>query len=74
MNKLRSAVEHRPQEAKAFFSGELYEVAQCFSVDSTDEMFHGTKSSIQERLPSFQQPIRSPTSRSSMVIEASPIL
>ena len=57
MNKLRSAVEHRPSLADALFSEELYGVPHCFSVDGGDEMYHGTKSSIQDRLLSCQQPI-----------------
>ena len=70
MNKLRSAAEHRPE----FFSGELYGVPQSLSIDGTDQMYHGIKSSIQDRLPSCQQPIMSSSSKKAIIFEASPIL
>ena len=38
MNKLRSAVEHRPARADKLFKEELYRVPHCFSVDCTDEI------------------------------------
>ena len=56
-NKLRSAVEHRPARADELFREELYGIPHCFSVDCTDEMYHGSNCSIQERLPTCQQPI-----------------
>ena len=34
MNKLRSAVEHRPARADELFREELYGIPHCFSVDS----------------------------------------
>ena len=74
MNKLRSAVEHRPARADELFREELYGIPHCFSVDCTDEMYHGSKSSIRERLPSCQQPIISETYRNVIFVEASPIL
>ena len=74
MNKLRSAVEHQPARADELFRKELYGIPHCFSVDCTDEMYHGSKSSIQERLPSCQQPIISETYRNAIIVEASPIL
>ena len=46
----------------------------CFSVDCTDEMYHGSKSLIRERLPSCQPPIISQTYRNAIIIEASSIL
>ena len=61
MNKLRSAVEHRPARADELFREELYGIQHCSSVDCTDEMYHSSKSSIRERLPSCQQPIMSDT-------------
>ena len=33
MNKLRSAVEHRPAKADELFKEELYGIPHCFSVD-----------------------------------------
>ena len=74
MNKLRSAVEHQPARADELFREELYGIPHCFSVDCTDEMYHGSKSSIQERLPSCQQPIIAETYRNVIIVEASPIL
>ena len=50
MNKLRSNVEHRTARANGLFIEELYGVPHCFLVDWTDEMYHGSKSSIQEIL------------------------
>ena len=46
----------------------------CFSVDCTDEMYHGSKSLIRERLPSCQPPIISQTYRNAIIVEASSIL
>ena len=43
------------------------------SVDGTDQMYHGTKSSIQDRLPSCQEPVYS-SDRKAIILEASPIL
>ena len=74
MNKLRSAVEHRPARADELFRDELYGMPLCSSVDCTDDMYHGSKSSIRERLPSCQQPIISETYRNAIIVEASPIL
>ena len=74
MNKLRNAVEHRLARADELFRKELYGVPHCFSVECTDEIYHGTKSSIQERLPLCQQPIMSETCRNAIIVEASPIL
>ena len=38
MNKLRSAVDHRPARAEELFREEFYGIPHCFSVDCTDEM------------------------------------
>ena len=73
MNKLRSVVEHRPARDDKLFSEELYGVPHYFSVNCTDKMYHGTKSSMQERLPSCHQPIMSETCRYAIIVEASPI-
>ena len=56
MNKLKSAVEHRTDKANALFEGELYGVPPCFSVNCTDQMYQGKKSSILERPQSCQLP------------------
>ena len=74
MNKLRSAVEHRPARADELFRDELYGIPLCSSVDCTDDMYHGSKSSIRERLPSCQRPIISETYRNAKIVKASPIL
>ena len=60
MNKLRSAVEHRPTGADELFREELYGIPHCFSVHCTDEMYNGSKSSIRERLPSYQRHTETP--------------
>ena len=74
MSKLRSAVEHRPARADELFPDELYGVPHCFSVDCTDEMYHGTKSSIQKRLPLCQQLTMSETFRNVIIAKVPPIL
>ena len=51
-----------------------YHIGENGKVDCTDEMYHGSKSSIRERLPSCQQPITSETYRNVIIVEASPIL
>ena len=71
MNKLRSAVNHLPARTDELFREELYRVPHCFSVDYTDEMYPSTKSSIQERLPSCQQPIMSETCQNAIIVKAS---
>ena len=55
MNKVVSAVEHWPATADKLFRQELYGVPHWFLVDCTDEKCYGTKSSMQEWLPSCQQ-------------------
>ena len=74
MNKLRSAVEHQPSRSDELFREEFYGIPHCFSVGFTDEIYHDSKSSIQERLPSCQQPIISETYQNVIIVEASPIL
>ena len=72
MNKLRSAVEHRPARADDLYGEDLYGIPNCTSVGCTDEIYHGSKSSI--RLASCQQPIMSETYQNGIIVEASPIL
>ena len=74
MKKVRSAVEHRPVRADEIFREEFCEVPHSFSVDCIDGMHHGTKSSVQERLPLCQQQIMSETCRNTIIAEVSPIL
>ena len=74
MNLLRSAVEHRPIKASEFFDGEIFGIPQCFSTGNSDLMYHGTKSSIQERLPSCPEPSNVSSSEKAVIIEASPLL
>ena len=74
MNKLQSAVVHRPSLADKSFAEELYGVPHCFSVDGTDEMYHGTKSSIKDRLKSSATPIKTATSPKAIITEASPLI
>ena len=73
MNKLRSAVEHRPLQAAELFDGELYGVPSCFAMNHTDKMYHGTKSSIRDRFQSCQPPNFSPQNLKAVIIEASPL-
>ena len=68
MNKLRSAVEHRTIKDDEFFNGEIYGVPQCFSIDGTDQMYHSTKSSIQDRLPSYHEPIIPSNDKKAIII------
>ena len=72
MNKLRSAVEHRPARVDDLYGEDLYGIPNCTSVGCTDEIYHGSKSSI--RLASCQQPIMSETYQNGIIVEASPIL
>ena len=74
MNKLRSAVVHRPSLADKLFAEELYGVPHCFSVDGTDKMYHGTKSSIKDRLKSSATPIKTAISPKAIIIAASPLI
>ena len=70
INKFRNSVEHRPARADELFREKLYGIPHCFSVDCTHEMYHGSKSSIRERLPSCQQPIMSEACRNTITAEA----
>ena len=70
INKLSNSVEHRPARADELFREKLYGIPHCFSVDCTHEMYHGSKSSIRERLPSCQQPIMSEACRNTITAEA----
>ena len=54
MIKIPSAV-HRQSQADALFREEVYGIAHCFAVDGTDKMYHGTKSSIKDRLLFFRK-------------------
>ena len=75
MNKLRSAVVHRPVQAEEFFKGELYGVAHCFSDDGSHKMYHGSKSSILERLQSsLPPPVLDQSGNNVIIMEASPLL
>ena len=47
MIKLRSAIQHRSQQASDFFNCKTYVVPACFAVNRTDTMCHGTKSSYK---------------------------
>ena len=69
-----SVVEHRPSLADSLFTEELYGVPHCFSVNGTDEMYHGTKSSIKGRLQSSQPPLPTATSPKAIIMEASPLI
>ena len=49
MIRLRSAVKYLPLQASEFFNTEIYGVPACFAVNHIDIMYHGAKSSIQDR-------------------------
>ena len=73
MNKLRSAIEHRPSLADSLFTEELYGVPHCLAT-GREEMYHGTKSSIKDRLQSSAPPINTATTPKAVIIEASPLI
>ena len=74
MNKLHSAVEHRSLLADSLFAEELYGVPHCFATD-VDVMYHGTKSSIKDRLKSCSPPAHLTESTwTAIVLEASPLI
>ena len=73
MNKLKSAVEHLTDKANALFEGELYGVPPCFSVNCTDQMYQGKKSSILERPQSYQLPSGDGVIPKALALEASPL-
>ena len=74
MIKLRSAVEHRPLQASDFFNTEIYGVPACFAVNHTDKMYHGTKSSIQDRFQTCELLNYNKNNLRALIIEASHLL
>ena len=74
MIRLRSAVKHRPLQASKFSSAEIYGVPACFAVNHTDTMYHGTKSSIQDRFQKCELPNYNQNNLGALIIEASPLL
>ena len=73
MNKLRSAVEHRSSLADTLFAEELYGVPHCFAT-GVDEMYHGTKSSIKDRLESCHPPSSKESNHRAIILETSPLI
>ena len=73
MIKHRSAVKHRPLQASEFFNTETYGVSVCFAVNHTDEMYHGTRSSIQDRFQTYELPNYNQNDHIALIIEASPL-
>ena len=73
MNKFRCTVEHRPSLADLVFAEELYGVPHCFAVN-VDTMYHGSKSSIKDRLKPCHPPIVNEMSPAARILEASPII
>ena len=69
MNRFRCAVEHRPSLADLVFAEELYGVPHCFAVN-VDTMYHGSKSSIKDRLKPCHPPIGNETSPAAIILEA----
>ena len=73
MIKFRITVEHRSLHASEFFSTEIYGVPACFAVNYTDAMYHGTKSSIQDRLQTRELPNYNQNNLRALITEASPL-
>ena len=73
MNKLKNAVEHRTDQANALFEEELYGVPPCFSVNCTNQMYQGKKSSILERPQSCELPSGDGVISKALILEASPL-
>ena len=73
MIKRRSAVKHRPLQASEFFNTETYGVSVCFAVNHTDTMYHGTRSSIQDRFQRYELPNYNENDHIALIIEASPL-
>ena len=49
INKMRSAIEHRPELAEIIFKYEIVEVAQSLA-STSDIAYHGKKSDLRKRL------------------------
>ena len=75
MNKLRSAVNERPMVATELFESEIYGIPACFSVDYSKKMYHGTKSSIQDRLYACSSSTLdvNECTKNVVIVEASPL-
>ena len=71
MNKLMSAVEHHTNRADALFDGELCDIPPYFSVNCTDQMYQGNKSTILGRLLSCQPPSGYRVISKVLILEAS---
>ena len=74
MIKLRSAVEHRSLQASEFFNTEIYGVPACFAVNHTDKIYHGPKSSKQDRFQTCELSNYKQNNLRAFIIEASPLL
>ena len=73
MNKFRCAVEHSLSLADLVFTEELYGVPHCFAVN-VDMMYHGSKSSIKDRLEPCHPPIVNEMSPAAIILGASPMI
>lgn len=73
MIKLRSVVEHWSLQASELFNTEIYQVPVCYTVNHTTTMYHGTKSSIQDRFQMCELPNYNQSNLRILIIEASPL-
>ena len=55
------------------FAEELYGVPHCFAVN-VDTMYHGSKSTLKDRLKPCHPPIVNEMSPAAIILEASPVI
>ena len=70
--KLRAAIQCRRDHAKMLFKTEIFGASQCLSINSTT-MYHGTKSSILQKIPECNTPEHH-SAPSAIIIDLSAIL
>ena len=61
LTKLRAAVRYRREHALKLFQTEIFGTSQCLSVNS-ETLYHGTKSSIIQRIEKTERPAAVPSS------------
>ena len=72
LNKLKSAIPYRPLQITGLLETELQGVAQSIAEDDT-KLYHGTKSSIKDRLNSCNLPAKDQKT-SAVIVELSPLI
>ena len=73
LSKLRSGADYRLTVATELFEGEPFGIPVSLAVNE-NMMYHGTKSSIKDRMQLCHKPDIETSSRSSLIIEMSPII